>query len=641
MIHNASIEKYREPVGAVKQGEAVTLRLFGIPENVTGVELVIYSEDFRREHKMKRRGNYAERTLYMPEQSGVVWYYFRISENEKCWYYGARPGMSHGEGISVGEIPFAFQITVYEKNFDTPRWMSKGIMYQIFPDRFCQGNPKNLEKGAEYHRKMGRDVYVHDDWEERPLFGPLPGRQFYDPCDYFGGDFEGIISKLDELKQLGITCLYLNPIGEAASNHRYNTSDYKKVDPFLGTEEDFIRLCQSAKRKGIRVILDGVYSHTGDDSVYFNKRGNYPGKGAFQGEESPYYDWYTFDEDGGYESWWGFETLPEVNELNEKFVDYIIDGEDSVIKHWTSLGAFGFRLDVADELPDEFIFKLRNRLKSLEADYALIGEVWEDVTIKESYGVKRKYALGKGLDSAMNYPFKVQTTNYILGHGTAFDMQEFLLGQQCNYPQPLFYALMNLLSSHDIPRIRTTFASGMNEALPSREKQIDYVITSDMDQQGEKLTRLAMAMQFFIPGIPSVYYGDEYGMHGFMDPFNRGTFYKNDSEVWKELKNLTGFRMREPALQTGYALYIAVNDHVLGILRFIVGEKDVFGEKAGDQALLLLVNPSDERQNVAFDLSSKKEGIPARIHYLLMKYLKTPLVSACIEACDYKMIQLK
>ena len=210
---------------------------------------------------------------------------------------------------------------------------------------------------------MGRTVYLHDDWEEQPVFGPLPGKEFYDPCDYFGGDIEGIISKLDDLKRLGISCIYLNPIGEAASNHRYNTSDYKKVDPFLGNNEDFKRLCQLAKERRIHVILDGVYSHTGDDSVYFNKKGNYEEPGAYQGEESKYYDWYDFNEDGTYKSWWGFETLPEVNELNEKFVDYIITGEDSVIKHWLKLGASGFRLDVADELPDEFIFKLRSELK--------------------------------------------------------------------------------------------------------------------------------------------------------------------------------------------------------------------------------------------------------------------------------------
>lgn len=641
MIHNASIEKYRTPIGAVTRGEEVTLRLFGLPPKTTKVEIIAYSENFHREYRMKQKDDMSERVLVMPDKSCIVWYYFRIWEGDHIYFYGARPGLSQGEGITVGDTPFSFQITVYETEFDTPRWMSKGIMYQIFPDRFCKGNPKNLERGEKYHKKMGRDVYVHEDWEERPIFGPMKGKQFYDPCDYFGGDLEGIYSKLDELKELGVTCIYLNPIGEASSNHRYNTSDYKKVDPFLGTNEDFKKLCKAAREKRIHIILDGVYSHTGDDSVYFNKKGNYPGKGAFQGPESPYYDWYTFDEDGNYESWWGFQSLPEVNELNEKFLNYIITGKNSVLRHWLNLGASGFRLDVADELPDEFIFKMRKTLKSVFKNYALIGEVWEDVTTKESYGVKRKYALGKGLDSAMNYPFKINVTNYLLGYKNAYAMQEFLLSQQCNYPKPFYYAVMNLLSSHDIPRIRTTLASGMNETLPSREKQIEYVITTDMDRRGARLAKLAMAIQFFIPGMPCIYYGDEYGMHGFMDPFNRGTFYKNDKKVYSELLELTNLRNQENALQTGYALYFAANENVLAIVRFIADKKDVFDAKCDDKALIMLVNPTNQKEKVSFDLRTKKEGVPAKAHENLMKYLSDTAVHEVLEPFSYKIIELK
>lgn len=641
MIHNASIEKYRAPIGAVKKGEEITLRLFGVPEQTTDAEIITYGEDFHREHKMKMKGEVCERTFRVPEKAGVVWYYFKIWEGNHHYYYGARPGRSQGEGIAVGGNPYSFQITVYEKDFDTPRWMSRGIMYQIFPDRFCKGNPKNLERGEKYHKKMGRDVYVHDNWEERPLFGPLPGKQFYDPCDYFGGDLQGIISRLDDLKKLGVTCIYLNPIGEAASNHRYNTSDYKKVDPFLGTNEDFKRLCRIAREKRIHIILDGVYSHTGDDSVYFNKKENYAGKGAWQGPESPYYDWYHFDEEKNYDSWWGFQSLPEVDEMNRNFVNYIITGKNSVIKHWLSMGASGFRLDVADELPDEFIFTMRKTLKSLFKNYALIGEVWEDATTKESYGVKRKYALGGGLDSTMNYPFKVNTVSFLLGDKNAYGLQEFLLEQQCNYPQPLYYAVMNLLSSHDIARIRTTLATGMNETMPSREAQIDYVITSKMDQKGAKLARLAMAIQFFVPGMPSIYYGDEYGMHGFMDPFNRGTYYKNDKKTYEELKIMTDLRSRERALQTGYAMYFAVNENVLGILRFTVGGQDIFGEKAENKAFLMLVNRSSEEERAAFDLRTKKEGVPRHAHSALIQYLSDPVVHEKIGPWDYKVVELK
>lgn len=640
MIHNASIEKFRTPLGAVKKGEDVTLRLFGIPKEAQKIEVVLFSEHLHWEYEMAGNGDCFEKTISMPLSACVVWYYFRIWENGTAYFYGAKPGLTQGEGMIVSDMPFNFQITVYESDFDTPRWMAEGIMYQIFPDRFCRGNQKNMEKGRRYHEGMGREVYLHESWEEQPLFGPLPGKQFYDPCDYFGGDLEGIISKLDELRQLGVTCIYLNPIGEAASNHRYNTSDYKRVDPFLGSNEDFQRLCRFAQEKQIRILLDGVYSHTGDDSVYFNKKGNYKTLGAFQGPESEFYDWYSFDEQGNYESWWGFQSLPEVNELNEKFLNYVITGEDSVIKHWLSLGAYGFRLDVADELPDEFIFMLRKILKEQCRDYALIGEVWEDVTTKESYGVKRKYALGKGLDSTMNYPLKVYLADYLLGYKNAYDMQEFLLGQQCNYPKPFYYAAMNLLSSHDIPRIRTTLAAGMNETLPSREKQIEYVITSEMDKKGAALTRLAMAVQFFVPGMPCIYYGDEYGMHGFMDPLNRGAFFKNDETVYHEMKKITTLRSKETVLKTGHALFFAENEKVLGILRFISDRKNVFGETCENKALLLLVNSGNQKETVRLDLREKKEGIGEAIHQALMHQLETPIVNAALEPMDYKVLEL-
>lgn len=453
MIHNASIEKYRTPVGAVTCGSEMTIRLYETGESVSKAEIIMYSETFHREYEMKRKKDCMEEHLKITNGAGIVWYYFRIWEHGRCYFYGAKHGQT-------------------------------------------------------------------------------------------------------------------------------------------------------------------------------------------QGEESKYYDWYDFDEDGTYKSWWGFETLPEVNELNEKFVDYIITGEDSVIKHWLSLGASGFRLDVADELPDEFIFKLRSELKNKFKNYALIGEVWEDVTTKESYGTKRKYALGKGLDSAMNYPLKVNVTDYLLGNQSAEDMKTFLLSQQCNYPKPLYYALMNLLSSHDIPRIRTTLATGMNENFPSREQQAEYVITSKMDQKGKSLTRLAIAVQFFVPGMPCIYYGDEYGMHGLMDPFNRGTFFENDKETYQDVLKLTNMRNREKVLQTGHALYMAADDDVLAILRFISSKKDVFGEACENKALLLLINPTQMEKEIEIDLAEAKEGVSESELQLLSKNLTKTVVKTKVAPMDYKIIEL-
>ena len=640
MIHNASIEQYREPVGAVTKGEEVKLRLFALEGTAVTVELVLYSEDYHKTFSMREKKGFYECIIEMPEKACILWYYFRITEGNYTYYYGARPGRTCGEGIRVEEDVRGFQITVYERGFETPRWLSKGIMYQIFPDRFCRGDRQNTVRGEAYHRKMGRDIYVHKSWEERPLFGPMEGKEFYDPCDFFGGDLEGIKKRLDELKKLGVTCIYLNPIVESSSNHRYNTGDYKKVNPFLGDNEDFRELCEVARRKGIHIILDGVFSHTGADSLYFNKNGNYKSVGAYQSQDSPYYDWYSFDSRGDYKSWWGFRSLPEVNELDERFLSYIITGRNSVLKHWFNLGASGFRLDVADELPDEFIFLMRKTMKKMFKNYALIGEVWEDVTTKESYGVKRKYALGRGLDSTMNYPFKVNCVNFLLGNEDAYAMQQFLLGQQCNYPKPFYYSVMNLLSSHDIPRIRTTLASGMNEMLPSRENQIDYVVTSENDRRGAVLSRLAFAIQFFIPGIPSIYYGDEYGMNGLMDPFNRGPYFKHDTKIYEELKTVSVFRSREKILQTGYALYIGASKNVLAILRFAAGNKDIFGEPCGQGAYLLLVNPGDEEEEIEFDIADHKEGVPEEEHRRLIRMLGNTRVHTKIQKSDYKIMRL-
>ena len=213
MIHNASVEKYRTPVGAVTCGSEMMIRLYDVGQEVNKAEIIMYSESFHREYEMKRKKDCMEEHIKMTSEAGVVWYYFRIWEHGKCYFYGARHGKTQGEGMIVDDNPDSFQITVYEEDFNTPRWMSKGIMYQIFPDRFCQGNKENMKRGKAYHESMGRTVYLHDDWEEQPVFGPLPGKEFYDPCDYFGGDIEGIISKLDDLKRLGISCIYLNPIG--------------------------------------------------------------------------------------------------------------------------------------------------------------------------------------------------------------------------------------------------------------------------------------------------------------------------------------------------------------------------------------------------------------------------------------------
>ena len=302
------------------------------------------------------------------------------------------------------------------------------------------------------------DRIYREKKDGEPYFWPNEQEDGYLNRDYFGGDFEGIRQKLPYLANLGVTCIYLNPIFEAHSNHRYNTADYLKPDPLLGTAEEFTRLCAEAKERGIRIILDGVFSHTGSDSLYFNREGRYGPGGAYRDRNSPYRSWYDFDSgyNCGYRSWWGFESLPEVQEDDPSYVNFIC-GKGGVIDTWLNRGASGFRLDVADELPDEFIEKIRAAVKSHGNDKLLIGEVWEDATTKEAFGRRRTYLRGHGLDTTMNYPFRNLTIDFVRGADAAA-VADGLMDIVENYPKPAVDCLMNFLSTHDTERAMTAIS---------------------------------------------------------------------------------------------------------------------------------------------------------------------------------------
>ncbi|MDR0519146.1 MAG: glycoside hydrolase family 13 protein [Clostridiales Family XIII bacterium] len=550
VVHESAKYRYRSPLGAVPAGTAVRIGLHvGIPYH--SVWLTVHADGESRDIEMLKDPGYGEfaggehgaahvmapaegpsggtmlhAMIHTPSHASVVWYWFRIDTGGSSVYYGAEPGNNAGVGKVFLNPPTAFQLTVFEPSFRTPDWAKSAIMYQIFPDRFRRSAKNRVESGLGYHHGMGRtDMWLHDDWGERPEHRPLGGQGHYMPLDLFGGDIPGITESLGYLKGLGVSLIYLNPIFESYSNHRYNTGDYLKIDPTLGTDGDFAELVERAGELGIKVILDGVFSHTGDDSVYFNKYGRYGSVGAYQSEESPYHSWYTFSEyPERYKSWWGFDTLPEVDELRQDWIGFIIEGEGSVLKSWIGRGAAGYRLDVADELPDDTISRMRRVLKDADPEAFLLGEVWEDATTKQSYNVGRRYALGGGLDSVMNYPFANHTADFLLGRIDASAYRRFLVSQSQNYPKEMYYALMNLLSSHDVARIRTLLATGEGGRGMSRERQAEFAVSAEDDGRGAVLVRCAAALQYSLPGIPSIYYGDEAGMHGLLDPFNRGTF---------------------------------------------------------------------------------------------------------------------
>ena len=325
--------------------------------------------------------------------------------------------------------------------------------------------------------------------------------------------------KLPYLKELGVTVLYLNPIFEAASNHRYDTSDYKKIDPYLGNEEDFSNLIRAANKHGIRLILDGVFNHTGDNSVYFNKYGEYPSLGAYQSKDSPYYSWYSFQEfPNKYSSWWGIDILPEVNENSQEYQEFIF-GENGVLKKWLSFGIGGYRLDVADELPDFFLKGLRKSVKESNSDAIIIGEVWEDASNKIAYSTRREYLQGYELDSVMNYPLKDAIIHYIQNEN-AEELVRVIRTLIDHYPKQTLDCLMNILGTHDTARILTVLGGIYCQNKEHMAQESAYMCENDKKNAIKKL-KMAAVLQYTMPGIPCLYYGDENGEEGHIDPFCR------------------------------------------------------------------------------------------------------------------------
>ena len=522
-LFNSYDPYFKQPFGAVRAGQTVHLSLC-IPEELGYVDphLVLQKEgkyDVPVHYRMKFDGQTPHQNHFSVDvvlgDPGLYFYYFDLYTDFRRIVRGA-----DNCGVVSWQEGESWQITVYEPDFQTPECIKGKVFYQIFPDRFCEGIENKPMPFPD--RLYQADKHAEPFWQPNETGGHLNE-------DYFGGDLEGIRIKLPYLREMGVDYLYLNPIFEAHSNHRYNTADYLNVDPLLGTNEEFEVLCREAAKYGIGIVLDGVFSHTGSDSRYFNREGRYGEGGAYRDPNSPYRSWYDFDPKykGGYRSWWGFETLPEVNEETPSYVDFVT-GEGGVIDTWLNLGASGFRLDVADELPDDFIEKIRAAVKSHGEDKLLLGEVWEDATTKEAFGRRRTYLRGHGLDAVMNYPFRSATLDYL--HGADVTAVADALMQICeHYPAPALNCAMNFLSTHDTERAITAIAGEPCNG-HDRYWQSKRVIPSGQMDEAIRRELLGYAMIFTLPGVPCVYYGDEIAMQGYRDPFNRAFFDWNSTE---------------------------------------------------------------------------------------------------------------
>ena len=512
ILFDSRSQKHKTPFGTVRTGHLCCLTVC-TPKacGAVGVGLILEDPDgnFCREVTFaleSQTEDYQNWTCSFTMDCGLYFYWFRVYKADgsfRLFKQGRDTNMEAGEKWQISFLP---------ENFTVPDYARGAVMYQIFPDRFAKSGACDLSEKL-------RPFTVHADWSERPCSGPDAEGNWNN--DFFGGNFNGIREKLPYLQDLGVKILYLNPIFKAFSNHRYDTADYMHPDPMLGTQEDFSALCDEAHRLGLRVILDGVFSHTGNRSIYFES--------ACQDPDSPYYKWYRFtDYPKDYESWWGIKTLPCVEELDKGYLEYIIDGEDSVAAHWLRLGADGFRLDVADELPDEFILRLKKRIRAIKPEAFLLGEVWEDASNKRAYGQSRRYFVDGELDSVMNYPWREAILRFAEGRDDGTALAESIETLAENYPPQVLDCVMNLLSSHDRERALT---------------RLDDV----------ERFKLASFLQFTLPGMPSIYYGDEAGLRGGKDPDCRRTFPwgREDASLLSYFCALGALKNSMPALQFG------------------------------------------------------------------------------------------
>ena len=568
MIFNPRDTKYKKPYGAVPSGTAVDITLR--PERRAGFSRGVLTARFEQdgdrmlEVELPWRAFSGGQDIFSGRLNtngyvGLVWYSLRLE----------------GHGGRHWQSP-EYQLTVYDDSDLPHTWFGEGVTYQIFPDRFCRLSVPSLAG-------MVGGRTVHQDWNEEPVYLPNEKGEIRNR-DFFGGSLEGIRSRLPYLKTLGVDTLYFCPIFEAAENHRYGTGDYEKIDPMLGTNEDFTALCDAAHAQGMRIMLDGVFNHTGYVSKYFNGDGSYPTVGAAQSLDSPYADWFRFTHwPDKYESWWGIYSLPAVDEGCQNYINYIAGDENSVVRRWLRAGADGWRLDVADELPDEFLHAVHAAARTEKADAVIIGEVWEDGSNKISYSVRRKHIWGGHCDGLMNYPFRTALISFLQNGGGERFMAEMETLRE-NYPVWAFYSAMNSLGTHDTPRILTLLGEGGERRDMSRDWRHGHRLNPEQKARAISLLKLAAVVLYAFPGSPTVYYGDEAGMEGFEDPFNRRTFPwgEEEAELVGWFTRMGKARHDHPALQKGS-------------LRWIQAQGDVicFERRWEDDLVLAAVNRGD------------------------------------------------
>ncbi len=549
ILFDSKSTEYKNPFGVLTEGESCHLRL-DIPCDVGAIRAEVIMEcdgdviTFPMELSGET-GPYQHFRGTIQLKCGIYFYYFKIYKKTgsfRLFKQGRDTNMEAGELWQVSAVPADAVV---------PQWARGAVIYQIYPDRYYKKGDCDLTGKIEPYT-------IHTSWDDMPDWKPNEQGEITN-SDFFGGNLKGIEEKLPMLREMGVDIVYLNPIFKAWSNHRYDTADYKVIDPMLGTEEDFVSLCKTAHELGMHILLDGVFSHTGDRNVLFQS--------AISNPESPYRKWYQFKRwPNDFESWWGITTLPCLNKMEPGYLDYLIRDEGSVVTRWLELGADGWRLDVADELPDEFILMLKKRIREVKPDALLMGEVWEDASNKVAYNKPKRYFIDGELDSVMNYPFKNAIIAYATGQDDGSGLRETVETLQENYPREVLDCCMSLLSTHDTARILTVLGGGGDG---NREVESVRRLSESALKDAKKRLMLASFLQFTLPGAPSIYYADETGMEGGKDPFNRKCYPwgKEDPVLMQHYRKLCDLRKQETVLRTGNLEFIEGGNGRIGFKR--------------------------------------------------------------------------
>ena len=494
------------------------------------------------------------------------------------------------EGIALDEM---FKMSV---NFKVPEWAKGRMMYHIFVDRFNRGSSEPMKEMSRRH--------IHKSWDE-PIVVEGDEQGIWNN-DFYGGDLKGITQKLDYIESLGVEILYLSPIVYSQSTHRYDASDYEMVDPYAGTMEDLKELCDEAHKRGMKVVLDAVFNHTGSDSKYFNKYQNEEwiesehDKGAYHDSESKYSKFYkkVYGADGKiYQKyWWGFDTLPVCDGQSLEWQEYIT-GVGGVIDKWFACGIDGLRLDVADELTDYYIELIRQAVHRNKEDGFILGEVWENpMYTRDEYGNKRTYIeSGKGMDTVMNYNFIKALIRYFR-YGESNELAGKIKECRDSYPEDTFYTAMNFTSTHDMTRGVSLWDSAIfnyhgkwpwNLNNEDHKWAQSYKMSPEQLEEAKNILQAYVFFLTFYPGILSVFAGDEMGVPGVGNLDNRKTMpWNNPDEMLIDFfKTMGAIRKEETFMHTADMRVRNINPNYAAFERI----KD-------EERILVVVNRTGEEQ---------------------------------------------